>query len=631
MKKILLSFIAIFAICSSFATTYYSQGSVIMTTLANWNSNRIGGGTTPGNFTTSGDIFVVQGSIANGGGGAADHSMFTSGTSLTFGANVKLWLEGGSTVTTAAAITINATGTFQMDNGSTFIHNHTGAISALFNGTEIIGATSNFNVTATASIAAGAVVSAPGLGNFTYSGGASMQCNGAFPNLQGNLTVTTAALRLNGGGTSGLSTTISGNLIISGTGQLEYGNGSANGYTINLLGNLNVSSSSATPILFAATGGTAGTPVTANLNFAKAGTQTFTVSSSALIGSNTANFRYFYITINNGSTVDFGTSVLNSTASMTVNFTVASGGGIITANTGGITAANTASGSIQNLAGTRTYNLGNYTYNGSSPQVTGTGLPATVTNLTINNTSGVTLNNTGASVQVNGTLALTNGIFNTITNSAVVVVPSGASVTRTNGWVYGSMQKYVSGSTNFEVGDNTYYTNVNVSGTISTPGLFTVKTNPNGDHPNIGTSTLDATKSENTYWTLTNNAVTFGSGASLVFNYPSGDIDGGATATYFVLGNYNGGTWTYPGSITAAANSMSVTGITTFGDFQSAEQASNTITTDPSATITGPYCAGAAIAVPYTIVGTFSGTNTFTAQLSNSSGSFASGVTTLVV
>jgi hypothetical protein len=42
-----------------------------------------------------------------------------------------------------------------------------------------------------------------------------------------------------------------------------------------------------------------------------------------------------------------------------------------------------------------------------------------------------------------------------------------------------------------------------------------------------------------------------------------------------------------------------------------------------------PYCSGAAINVTYAITGAYTGGNVFTAQLSNSSGSFASGVTTI--
>jgi len=50
----------------------------------------------------------------------------------------------------------------------------------------------------------------------------------------------------------------------------------------------------------------------------------------------------------------------------------------------------------------------------------------------------------------------------------------------------------------------------------------------------------------------------------------------------------------------------------------------NSITTDNI--LLGPYCPGQAISVPFTANGTFNAGNTFTAQLSNSSGSFASPV-----
>lgn len=67
-----------------------------------------------------------------------------------------------------------------------------------------------------------------------------------------------------------------------------------------------------------------------------------------------------------------------------------------------------ASGSTGNIqTATRTFSSsGSYTYNGSSAQITGTGLPSTVANLTIDNTAGVTLD---ADLTVSGTLSLTAG------------------------------------------------------------------------------------------------------------------------------------------------------------------------------------------------------------------------------
>src|SRR5918996_721064 len=57
------------------AATYYSQGSVAPNTLANWNTNRLGGGAAPASFVVAGDIFVIQGT---GNGGTSPHSMTTS-------------------------------------------------------------------------------------------------------------------------------------------------------------------------------------------------------------------------------------------------------------------------------------------------------------------------------------------------------------------------------------------------------------------------------------------------------------------------------------------------------------------------------------------------------------------------
>jgi len=69
----------------------------------------------------------------------------------------------------------------------------------------------------------------------------------------------------------------------------------------------------------------------------------------------------------------------------------------------------TLSGALGNVqtSGTRTFsNDGNYIYNGSTAQVTGSGLPSSIKNLTINNSNGVTLS---GSTTVNGTLTMNSG------------------------------------------------------------------------------------------------------------------------------------------------------------------------------------------------------------------------------
>ena len=149
--------------------------------------------------------------------------------------------------------------------------------------------------------------------------------------------------------------------------------------------------------------------------FSKSGTQTYTSGGTI---SNTINF-----TVNSGSTLQ-----------MASNSTIVSGGGTFTLSSGGTlgitsTAGITSSGATGNVqvSSTRTYSTGaNYTYNGTAAQNTGSGLPATVNNLTISNTAdAVTLGGAGTnnSVAVGGMLQIDSGA--TLTPPATAVV-SGA-------------------------------------------------------------------------------------------------------------------------------------------------------------------------------------------------------------
>ena len=134
----------------------------------------------------------------------------------------------------------------------------------------------------------------------------------------------------------------------------------------------------------------AGTTITETANsyvaiiFNKNGTQTFTKTMGTI--SNNINF-----TVNAGSNLDMGTSVLNGSAG---TFTLSSGATITTAHAQGISSA-AGTGCIQST-GVRTFSSGaNYVYNGLAGQVTGvfttTPTALTVSNLTINNAADVTL------------------------------------------------------------------------------------------------------------------------------------------------------------------------------------------------------------------------------------------------
>jgi len=109
-----------------------------------------------------------------------------------------------------------------------------------------------------------------------------------------------------------------------------------------------------------------------------------------------------------------GTAIVTNTAGATT-FTLASGGTLGIGSPDGITASG-ATGNIQ-VSSTRTYNSSsntNFIYDGSVAQVTGAALPATVNNLTINNTAtgknGVSLTTAG-NVAVSTSLNLQQGLL----------------------------------------------------------------------------------------------------------------------------------------------------------------------------------------------------------------------------
>ena len=94
-------------------------------------------------------------------------------------------------------------------------------------------------------------------------------------------------------------------------------------------------------------------------------------------------------TVASGGTLTLGpTAVVNGSGGLSV----AAGANLEIGSTAGITSSG-ATGNVQTSA--RTFDVGaNYTYNGSAAQVTGSGLPATVNSLTIDNSGGnVTLTN----------------------------------------------------------------------------------------------------------------------------------------------------------------------------------------------------------------------------------------------
>ncbi len=208
-------------------------------------------------------------------------------------------------------------------------------------------------------------------------------------------------------------------------------------------------------------------------------------------------------------------------------------------------------------------------FNGNLPQT----LPstfATYNKLRVNNTSGsgVTL---GTNTTVNSTLTFTSGTVTTGSNS--LYLATGGTVSRTSGHVVGNFTKFIAtGATNktFEVGDASNYTPVTVVfASVTAAGDLTVSTTA-GDHPNLGSSTINASKSVNRYWTLANSGIGFTT-YSATFNFVAGDVDAGASTSALIAGKFGTGIWNYPTVGTKTSTSTQATGLTSFGDFQLGE------------------------------------------------------------
>lgn len=416
MKKgfLLLVFVLSISLPGWTAVTYYSQGSIDPTTLANWNTNRLGGGSSPANFT-SGDVFVIQ----NG------HNMTTFTTWSISGTGSKLWIENGGTLIATFAITLASATTFQIDGSGTYKHQNNIAYGgSILAGTESFSTSSNFEINN--SNATGPTGTAFGNLIINLSTPVNVQCNGGITTINGNFEIqntSTSEFKLTSN--TSVTLTVAGDLIISG-GTLNFSNGSTSGRTfiLNLGGNFNQTGGT-----FTHTNSTVGDELKIN----------FTGSGKSFIQSaGTITSTYMNWDVNSGASLSLNNDLPVATSrSLTVNgtldcganlisgagaFTVASGGTLKTAKANGITDAITVSG-------TKTFSsAANYEFNGAATGTfTTTPTANTANDFTINYASGVSLSQNFA---VNGTLSLTSG---TLTVGANTLTLSGNSPTRTSG------------------------------------------------------------------------------------------------------------------------------------------------------------------------------------------------------
>jgi fibronectin-binding autotransporter adhesin len=496
---------------------YYSKGSLAPNLTGSWTTKRDGSGTNPTNFT-SGNIFVVQ----NG------HSMTTSAVWSISGTNSRLLIENGGTLVASYAITLNAATYFQIDNGGTYKHQNTTAYNtSIFQGIESFGASSTVELNNSNTTGPGAVIFGNLTVNFTSNPGGVVNCAGALITINGNLSVqNTSSQQFVLTGATTFSLNIAGNLSVSG-GTLNFSNG-AGIATVNLSGNFALSTGTITE---SSTGSGA-------IIFNKTGTQTYTKSSGTI--SNTINF-----TVNSGSILDMGSSVLNGSGG---TFTLNSGAGIITAHAAGVSST-AGTGCIQ-VTGTKTYSAtADYTYNGSSAQVTGNGM-AGADVLSIDNASGVTLSSAatvstltigdvtanslfidgGNQITSTGTLNLTSGTLK-LGASAATTFPAFA----TTNISAGATVEYASTAAQ-NVASAPAYSNITFSG--ASTKTFTGGTAVEVDNNltiNAGTLIAGSYRINISGNWINNGAYTAGSSTVTFLGTGSQAIGGSAPTTFFNL------------------------------------------------------------------------------------------------
>jgi hypothetical protein len=505
---------------------------------------------------------------------------FSTGGSITVGSG-GLVLNSGTINSTATTLIFNSGGTYE--------HNYTTAAGNV--------PTAAWNAGSTCAII-GYTTFAGNPGGFAQSfynfvwncpnQSAAVSAGGTLTTVNGDFTlVTTGSGTLEGGNTATLALTVAGNVNIQGGALLGDVSGSGNslgiGGSYNQTGGAFSQGSGALAINFTGANKnfiqSGGTLNTGDMSFSVTNNASLTLSNALVISSG-QNFN-----VKTGGTLNCITNVVSGSGT----FTLSSGGSLGIGSVGGI-ASSGATGNVQTT--TRSFSTGgNYVYNGSASQVTGSGLPATVSNLTVTNSGGTV--SLGTTVSVTSNLTVTAGIFdlgsftaNRATNGGTLTVANAAGLNIGGANPFPSNYATVNLETNSTVVYEGSTQNVSALtyGNLTTSGsgtktLLAGATSLAGDlNIGIGTTFNAVTNSFSIAGNLTNNGTAFTfsgpqtvtftgsgtqnvSGASLIaFNtFAIGsssviELDNSDSALQFTIAGVaqNGGTW--GSTVSGAAN-----------------------------------------------------------------------------
>lgn len=400
--------------------TYYSKGSLAPEVLTNWSLTTDGTGASPTNFSSTA-IFIIQ----NG------HVMTTAAAWTLTGAATTLQIANGGTLVSTFAVTIPATGTFQVDNGGLYRHDNTSTYATTIfrtGATIVLGNSSTVEIIRTNS----AMPTLTTYGNLTIDltadPGGAMSFGGNLTTVNGNFIVKhTRARQVRLSANSGPTITVSGNLEIHPNADFAIVTGTAN-TTLNVDGNINL------------VGGTFSLATSTGVGFLIARGSTVTISENVTFAGLFPGATGFYFNRNVEQTLNVAQPF--STGSLRNRFYVS------TANSNPL----------------------NEVYNGAVAQTTIDGTGATpgagwaawpisgtaLKSFTINNSAGVSLSTNRV---VNTTLGLTSGTItpgaNTLTLAATATFTGGSASSHVNGVlnrVYAS-----SGTATFPVGKSGVY------------------------------------------------------------------------------------------------------------------------------------------------------------------------------
>jgi hypothetical protein len=511
--------------------TYYSKGSLAPNTEGNWSRTPDGLGASPANFTSPAR-FVIQ----NG------HTMTTSAAWST---NSTLQIENGGTLVSTFAVTIPATGTFQIDNGGLYKHDNANAWgSSIFQGTEVFGNSSTVEINKT---------------------NTSLPNNSSYGNLTIDLSVDPGAVL----SFAGNLTTVNGNFIVKHTRGRQVRLAASTGPTVTVSGNFEVHPNAD----FAIVTGTENTTLNVDGNINLVG-GTFSLATSSGVGflvsrgpSVTISENVTFAGALPGTTGFYFNRNVEQTLNIAHPFTT---------------------GSVRNRFYVSTANSQpiNEVYNGVSAQETinGTGIapgagwaawPTSGTalkNLIINNTSstGVTLRDNRT---VNNVLTLTDGELitgvcsATTSNIPLLTMAAGSSVSGGSNasYVKGVIRKVGNTAFTFPVGTNGKYAPIYISAPSGSTDHFT--TCYNDANATVGTTKETGVRDLSTceHWFLNRGAGSSAVNVSLNLNN-----DRCATQTCGQIVNLDGTVWRNRGSITPVVpNNSYVTSnpTTSFGTF----------------------------------------------------------------